>query len=143
MFEERTFMEPVYTIGLAAKKLELTVHSLRQYEREGLIVVYKTATGRRLFSDLELKKVRCIKEMIQQGLNFEGIRRLMSLVPCWKLKDCDEETKSACMAFKDNNRPCWASPQKCLHPLPSCRDCPVYQKMVHCDDLKKLLYEYP
>lgn len=140
MVDSRSFTEPVYTIGVAAEKLELTVHSLRQYEREGLIVVHKTQTGRRLYSDLELKKIRCIKEMLGQGLNFEGIRRLMALLPCWKLKGCDESAKDNCMAFKDKARPCWATEKKCLHPLPSCRDCPVYQRMVHCDDLKKLIY---
>ena len=139
---QRTFIEPVYTIGVAADKLKMSVHSLRQYEREGLIVVHKTPTGRRLFSDLELEKIRCIKEMVQeQGLNFEGIRSLMALVPCWKLRSCANHSHEACLAFKDKSRPCWSSQQKCMNPLPSCRDCPVYQKMVHCDHLKALIYE--
>lgn len=133
--------EPVYTIGVAADRLNISVHSLRQYEREGLILTHKTPTGRRLYSDLELEKIRCIKEMIQeQGLNFEGIRRLMSLIPCWKLRDCKKEVKEACYPFKDKTRPCWSSEQKCAHPLPDCRDCPVYRKMVHCDDLKSFIY---
>jgi MerR family transcriptional regulator/heat shock protein HspR len=134
--------EPVYTIGVAANKLGMTVHSLRQYEREGLILTHKTPTGRRLYSDLELEKIRCIKQMIQgQGLNFEGIRRLMALVPCWKLRQCKVETKEACYPFKDKSRPCWSSEEKCAHPLPDCRDCPVYQKTVHCDDIKEFIFE--
>lgn len=134
--------DPVYTIGVAADILNMSVHSLRQYEREGLILTYKTSTGRRLYSDLELEKIRCIKEMIQeQGLNFEGIRRLMSLIPCWKLRNCKKEIKEACYLYKDKTRPCWSSEQKCAHPLPDCRDCPVYQKMVHCDDIKAFIYQ--
>lgn len=139
---ERSFSEPVYTIGVAANKLGVSVHSLRQYEREGLILPFKTPTGRRLYSDLELEKIRCIKEMIQdEGLNFEGIRRLMALIPCWKLRVCSEKVKNSCEAFKNKMVPCWASEEKCAHPLPSCRDCPVYQGIVHCDDIKPLIYD--
>ena len=139
---DRSFYEPVYTIGIAAKKLGVSVHSLRQYEAEGLILSYKTPTGRRLYSDLEIEKVRCIKKMIQdEGLNFEGIRRLMALVPCWKLRECSAEIQSACSAFGDSTKPCWSSENKCAHPLPSCRDCPVYQKIVHCNEIKNIIYE--
>lgn len=138
----KEFSEPVYTIGTAAVKLGISVHSFRQYENEGLIIPYKTPTGRRLYSDLELEKVICIKEMIQaQGLNFEGIRRLMAMIPCWKLRNCSERTRKRCKAFKNKTRPCWASEEKCEHPLPSCRDCPVYQKIVHCDEILPLIYD--
>ncbi len=139
---EHEFAEPVYTIGVAAGRVGISDHSLRQYENEGLIIPYKTPTGRRLYSDLELEKVRCIKDMIQeQGLNFAGIRRLMALIPCWKLKKCPESDRGACLAFKSRTGPCWASKEKCGHPLPSCRDCEVYRSFVHCDDILPLIYE--
>jgi MerR family transcriptional regulator, heat shock protein HspR len=134
--------EPGYTIGVAAEKLNMSVHSLRQYENEGLILTHKTATGRRLYSDLEIEKIRCIKEMVQtQGLNFEGIRRLMALIPCFKFRKCPVDIKEACYPYKDKARPCWSSEWKCSHPLPDCRDCPVYLEMVHCDDLKAMIFE--
>ena len=139
---ERSFYEPVYTIGVAANKLGVSVHSLRQYEREGLILPFKTSAGRRLFSDLELEKIQCIKEMIQdEGLNFKGIRPLMALIPCWKLRGCSDKIKRSCKAFKNKTAPCWASKEKCVYPLPSCRGCRVYQGIVHCDDIKPLIYE--
>ncbi len=137
----RTFTEPVYTIGVAADKLELSVHSLRLYEKEGLIIPFKTSTGRRLYSDLELEKVRCIKKMVQEeGLNFAGIRRLMALTPCWKIRKCSKKQKETCPAFGNYTGPCWATKEKCHDPLPSCRDCPVYQGMVSCSDLKGMIY---
>lgn len=142
MIQQRSFTEPVYTIGLAAEKVELSVHSLRLYEREGLIIPHKTPTGRRFYSDLELEKIRCIKKMIQeQGLNFEGIRRLLALVPCWKLRKCSHQQKGSCAAFKSTIRPCWATEEKCHSPFPSCRDCPVYQGIVDCSDLKEIIYK--
>ena len=142
MDSERSLIEPVYTIGVAAGKLNVSVHSLRQYEREGLILPFKTASGRRLYSDLELKKVRCIKRMIQEdGLNFEGIRRLLALVPCWVLRGCSQKNKKGCFACRSTVRPCWDTEEKCSHPLGSCRDCPVYQKTTDCADLKRLIYQ--
>jgi len=138
---ERSFTEPVYTIGVASDKLGISPHSLRQYEQEGLILAHKTPTGRRRYSDLEIEKIRCIKRMVQEeGLNFEGIRRLLALAPCWKLRECRDNQRESCAAFKNIKRPCWATEEKCHNPLPSCRDCPVYQRIVHCDDLKELLY---
>ena len=114
MEKERSLIEPVYTIGVAAAKLNVSVHSLRQYEREGLILPFKTASGRRLYSDLELKKVRCIKRMIQEdGLNFEGIRRLLALVPCWILRNCSQKHRDACRAYHRAERPCWDTEEKC------------------------------
>ncbi len=138
---KHTFTEPVYTIGIAAKKVGLSVHTLRLYEAEGLIIPYKTETGRRLYSDLEIEKVECIRSMIQQdGLNFEGIRRILGLVPCWKLRRCHSSKGKNCRAYQIRTRPCWATDEKCLDPYPSCRDCPVYQGIVHCSDVEKLVY---
>jgi MerR family transcriptional regulator/heat shock protein HspR len=135
-----TIYEPIYTIGVAADKLLMTVHVLRLYELEGLIIPFKTKTGRRLYSDLELEKVRCIRSMIKEkGLNFEGIRRILSLVPCWKLRDCNSDEGRKCFAYTGRISACWASEEKCLHPMHSCRDCPVYQKIASCDDVQKLI----
>ncbi len=135
-----TFSEPVYTIGIAADKVGLSVHSLRLYESEGLIIPFKTDTGRRLFSDLELEKIECIQSMIkEEGLNFEGIRRMIALAPCWKLRGCKSRKGRDCNAYKIRTRPCWSTEEKCMDPLPSCRDCDVYQKLVHCDDIQEFI----
>ena len=78
--------DPIYAIGIAAKKVGVSVHLLRVYEREGLILTERTETGRRFYSDLELVKINCIRRMINEyGLNFAGIRRLLALLPCWKI----------------------------------------------------------
>ncbi len=137
----KRFFEPVYTIGVAASILGVSVHTLRLYETEGLIITHKTPTGRRLYSDLEIEKVKCIKKMIQgEGLNFEGIRRLLAFVPCFKLRKCGSKHGTMCKAYNINTRPCWATEEKCFDPYPTCRDCPVYRKIVSCEDVEKLVY---
>ncbi len=133
--------DPVYTIGVAAKLLGVSVHLLRIYEQEGLILSERTPTGRRMYSDLEIEKVRCIRRMIhEQGMNYEGLRRMLALVPCWRLRGCEHHEKDSCAAFQNSDRPCWATEEKCANPLDNCRDCIVYQATVDCNTIKKLIY---
>ncbi|MFC1670678.1 MerR family transcriptional regulator [Spirochaetota bacterium] len=138
----RSFYEAVYTIGVASEKIGISDHSLRLYESEGLIIPHKTKTGRRLYSDLDLEKVLCIKQMIkEEGLNFEGIRRLLSLVPCWKIRNCNSDNGAKCKSYMNRTKPCWDTEEKCLNPLESCRDCTVYKSLVNCDDVESYIKE--
>jgi MerR family transcriptional regulator/heat shock protein HspR len=131
-----------YTIGIAARLVGVSVHLLRVYEKEGLIIPVKRETRHRLFSDLEIEKVLCIRRMISEhGMNFEGIRRLLALVPCWKLRKCKMTDRNACAGYRSNSMPCWATEEKCAHPLPSCRDCIVYRATVDCNEVKAFIYD--
>ncbi len=135
-----TFDEPIYTPGVAAKKLGISPHTLRLYEAEGLIIPYRTETGRRLYSDLELEKIKAIRDMIQNhGHNFEGIRRLLALAPCWKIRGCDLEQWNQCTDNRTRKRPCWATPEKCHMQLTSCRLCPVYRELITIDDIDNFI----
>jgi len=137
-----TYTDPVYGIGLAASRLGLTVHSLRQYEAEGLIIPFKTPSGRRIYSELELEKIRCIKSMIQEkGLNFEGIRQMLSLIPCWKLRKCPASVRDACKVRASRNGPCWQAGGHCRKGIQDCRNCAVYRGLSSCEDIKRLLLE--
>lgn len=130
-----------FGIGDAAKKCQVSVHTLRLYEAEGLILTQRTDSGRRLYGELEIKKIDAIREMIQEGLNFEGIRRLVALVPCWKIKGCRTAEGNDCFAFRNMRRPCWSTETRCLHPLESCRECSVYQKLVTYEDIIRYIKE--
>lgn len=54
-----------YSIGEVAKKLDLTVYTLRYYDKEGLMpFVERTTSGTRLFKDSDidfLKIIQCLK----------------------------------------------------------------------------------
>ena len=133
--------EPLYTIGVVAKKFNISVHSLRLYESEGLIIPYKTKTNRRLYSNSDLERIRCIREMIEKkGLNFAGIKWVLSLIPCWDLLPCSENDRKTCDAFKNSTLPCWSVPyksEKCQHA--ECRECHVYQDLSNCNNFKEYL----
>ena len=42
--------EPMISIGTLAAKVGLSVSSVRHYENEGLIIPFRTESGRRLYS---------------------------------------------------------------------------------------------
>ncbi|WP_339286825.1 MerR family transcriptional regulator [Paenibacillus sp. FSL R5-0486] len=58
-------MKMTYSIGEVAKKLDLTVYTLRYYDKEGLMpFVERTTSGTRLFKDSDidfLKIIQCLK----------------------------------------------------------------------------------
>ena len=71
-------IEKTFRIGYIAKKLDVSVETIRTYERQGFLVPFKTETGQRLFTDRDVEWAQCIRKLIKRdGLNFEGIRRLL------------------------------------------------------------------
>jgi MerR family transcriptional regulator/heat shock protein HspR len=131
-------------IGQVAKLLDIAVETIRMYEREGLLIPAKTATGQRLFSEEDLHWINCIRRLIkEQGLNLAGIRRLLALMPCWEMKPCSLADRQRCPAFTGAAQPCWALkpnvPEICREA--DCRECQVYRSASDCTNLKTLLYK--
>ncbi len=134
--------EPVLTIGTVAKKLNISVQTLRLYEQEGLILPFKTATGRRMYSLHDVERLRCIRTSIKEhGINLQGIKRLISMVPCWEFKGGLDNQCRNCPAYYEADRPCWSIDQvgeKCK--LEDCRTCPVYRIEISCQKIKEVIY---
>lgn len=57
--------KPVYTIGVTSELLGIPPHTLRLYEKEGLILSHRTSTNRRLFSDVELAEEALIAKKLR------------------------------------------------------------------------------
>ena len=120
--------EPIYTIGLAAKKLNVSVATLRMYEQAGLIITHRTGSNRRLYSYNDLSRIQVMLDLIRNhGLNIESIKYIYSLVPCWKIMSCADEIREKCDAYRDSRTPCWAQPcPPCAKSPDDCRHCRVY-----------------
>ena len=120
--------EPIYSIGVAARKVGVAVPTLRLYEKEGLIVPYRTSTNRRLYSVNDLRIVTSARELIQtRGLNFAGIRRLMSYLPCWKIRGCDPALYRDCQVPYITDSPCWSGGKASWRTCDGdCQSCRVY-----------------
>ncbi len=134
--------EPIFTIGVIARKLNVAVQTLRMYEQEGLILPYKTPTGRRLYSLHDLDRLHCIRKLItEDGLNINGIKRLLSLIPCWEFKGGLDEDCKSCPAYYEAVAPCWVIQNvgnKCRGQ--DCRTCPVYRMNLSCAKMKEVIY---
>ena len=59
--------EPIFTIGIAAKKLNIAVLTLRMYEKTGLVIPFRNESGRRLSSFADLTRFSYIKRQIKSG----------------------------------------------------------------------------
>ena len=134
--------EPLLTIGTVSGVLGVAVQTIRLYEREGLVIPHRTQTGRRMYSTKDLERLKCIRKMIvDHGLNISGIRRLMSMIPCWEFRGgLDTECKK-CPAYYDAEGPCWTLEKvgsKCR--LADCRSCPVYAVEFSCHKLKEVVF---
>ncbi|WP_420452395.1 heat shock protein transcriptional repressor HspR [Ilumatobacter sp.] len=72
-------LKAVYVISVAAELAGMHPQTLRIYERRGLVRPERTEGGNRRYSDADIELLRRISELTDQGLNLEGIRRVMVL----------------------------------------------------------------
>jgi MerR family transcriptional regulator, heat shock protein HspR len=76
---ERTPDTGVYVMSVAASLAGLHPQTLRLYERRGLVEPTRTDGGDRRYSDADLDVLRRIVELTGDGVNLEGIRRILQL----------------------------------------------------------------
>ena len=132
---------PVYTIGVAADLIGVSVHALRMYETAGILSPKRTKTQRRLYSKNDITRLQGVRHFIEEdGLNIAGIKTVLSVIPCWKLKPCSKEDRGKCDAYYKMGEPCWAVETRgdiCTGV--DCRDCEVYLNAADYKNIKKLI----
>jgi MerR family transcriptional regulator/heat shock protein HspR len=69
----------VFAISVAADRADLPIQNLRVYERRGLLEPARTSGGTRLYSEADIVVLRRIAELLADGLNLAGIRRVLEL----------------------------------------------------------------
>jgi MerR family transcriptional regulator/heat shock protein HspR len=134
---------PLYPIGTAARILGVSIHTLRMYERKGLIIPHHAQSNQRLYTDRDIERLRCIRSAINvDKISIEGIRRVLSLVPCWLIINCPEPQRTGCSAYTGQMEPCWQAKRKGEYCLPlDCRECTVYTEFGECHKIKLKLQE--
>ena len=142
MDANNNYDQPLYPISVAAKILNVSVHTLRMYEREGLIVPFKKESSHRLYSQSDIDRLKCIRKAINElKISINGIKALYSLIPCWNLTDCPEEIRNSCRAFTSHSEPCWSFNSKDQNCVKECRECDVYRNYTDCEIIKKSIVE--
>jgi MerR family transcriptional regulator, heat shock protein HspR len=130
---------PLYNISTAARMLNISVHTLRLYEKEGLILPYKKSTNHRLYSQHDIERIECVREAIKEKkFTIPAIKSIYSLIPCWKIINCSETDRANCQAFPESRQPCWAYGHKSnICEKIECRTCEIYQNFNKCEKIKQ------
>ena len=75
----RNRTQAVYVISVAAELAGMHPQTLRIYERRGLVNPARTQGGNRRYSDADIEQLQRISDLAEQGMNLEGIRRVLEL----------------------------------------------------------------
>ena len=70
---------PVFAIAIAAELAGMHPQTLRQYDRLGLVCPDRTAGKSRRYSMRDVLQLREVARLSAEGLNLEGIRRILEL----------------------------------------------------------------
>ena len=76
---ERHHQHAVYVISVFAELAGVHPQTLRNYERGGLLSPQRTSGGSRRFSDEDLAALRRIQELTNEGINLEGVKKILQL----------------------------------------------------------------
>jgi MerR family transcriptional regulator/heat shock protein HspR len=69
----------VFVISVAAELAGVHPQTLRIYEREGLVRPKRTTANARRYSERDIERLLKIKRLTSDGMNLEGVRRVMEL----------------------------------------------------------------
>ena len=73
-------VDGVYIISVAARILEMHPQTLRKYERVGLITPTRTNGMLRLYSEIDIARLRLIKHLVGDlGLNLAGVQLVLQV----------------------------------------------------------------
>jgi len=75
-FDEKGEIAMGYSIGQVAEKMGMTTHTLRYYEKEGLLpFVRKSGSGLRIFSDSDVEWLALIECLKGTGMSLKDIKQ--------------------------------------------------------------------
>jgi len=69
----------VYVISVAAELSGMHPQTLRNYERVGLLRPARTRGGNRRYSEADIARLHRIAQLVNSGMNLEGIRHVLEL----------------------------------------------------------------
>jgi MerR family transcriptional regulator/heat shock protein HspR len=80
MLMEETNSEPRYVISVAARMLGIQTHTLRYYERIGILEPSRSRGNIRLYSESDVAYVRQLKRLMDElGVNLAGVEIIMRM----------------------------------------------------------------
>ncbi|MED3762657.1 MerR family transcriptional regulator [Ureibacillus terrenus] len=70
---------PLLPIGTVIQLTDLTARQIRYYEEQGLICPHRTEGNQRMFSLNDVDLLLEIKDLLEQGLNIAGIKKVFEM----------------------------------------------------------------
>jgi len=95
---------PLFPIGIISELLDIHPETLRVWERHGIVRPIRRS-GRRYYTENDLKRLRFIKKLMDENLNLPAIQYYLQLYPCWQMDTCPK-----CMHMSSVNscvKKCW------------------------------------
>ena len=72
--------EPKYVISIAARILGCEIHTLRYYEKLGVVKPYRSGGNIRYYSEADIDQLRHIKALMEDmGVNMAGVEVILKL----------------------------------------------------------------
>jgi len=96
---------PLYSIGVVSELLDVPPETIRSWEKSGVVQPPQRRSGKRTFSDNDLRRLEFIRGLAREGLTPRAIRYYLRLYPCWWTDDCTD-----CIHGSDHNvtaKSCW------------------------------------
>lgn len=95
--------EPRYGISIAAKMIGVRTHTLRYYERIGIIEPRRSRGNIRLYSNNDIVLLRRAKTLMSDlGVNLAGIEVILRMLErISELQNCLEETEAELMSLRE------------------------------------------
>ncbi|MFC1970455.1 MerR family transcriptional regulator [Chloroflexota bacterium] len=81
MNKDRNDIEPRYVISVAARILDIHTHTLRYYEKVGIIEPYRSRGNIRLYSDSDIALLQRVKTLVgDMGVNLPGVEVILRMI---------------------------------------------------------------
>ena len=81
MVMDQNDYEPRYVISVAARIVGVHTHTLRYYERIGIISPYRSQGNIRLYSERDVTQLRRVKTLMDDlGVNLAGIEVILRMI---------------------------------------------------------------
>jgi MerR family transcriptional regulator, heat shock protein HspR len=98
--------EPRYVISIAAKILGIQTHTLRYYERIGIVEPSRSQGNIRLYSERDLEQLRHVKTLIEDlGVNLAGAEVIIRMAQqISQLQHRIQELEEEIRRFKGENQ---------------------------------------
>jgi MerR family transcriptional regulator/heat shock protein HspR len=82
--------KPRYVISVAARMIGIEAHTLRYYERLGLVAPERSSGNIRLYSEEDIDRLRYIKALMSDcGVNLAGVEVALRLM--WRMKEMQQQ----------------------------------------------------